>query len=807
MTERAIILVAALVLLAPAPGLAQGPPTPLQPHVPAFDGAVPSWSFDESCDCLQAPDGTLRTMVENTGTRASSSYTVAWYWEAGGQREPLSVDEAHSTDVGPPLPPGGSHPHHITWQPRAGQEGPGRIVFSVTESSTTQAALPVSIAVHHVVITAGGDGPDLHPDGTAYRSMSVTNVGNTPESLQTSLTQTHPRLDERWLPSGDAVLPAGATTEFRLRLYYPFTGDVADFDFAPLADLKVSGVPRNVALAPIHIDNCHSPCPAVDLLATLTGPADALRAAPSEVLGAPFTLRNEGTATQAFQLSATGTSAWTVSSILMAGAQVDEVVLGPSESATLVVRGLAPGGAPGAPGSLRLQAIPIREGGSSSVLQAVATVRLHGPALTVAALELSGPGPYAGDPLNVTTIVRNMGDQPQAASHLQFTVASPSAGTTTSTVDFPRLLAGEQAELAVSLGAASAGDVRITANPQRATGDPVPILNTAVHRAALAVLPPLALSGVPGQRVSYQAPPHVFVVRNDGSHTEVVGVASDAGEIAGPTSFQLLPGELRQVGVSQTLPAAPGDAAAVALGVRAFLVEAPHFSASAGVATGIDDVKPPVVAWAAGPPTRWKAGTPLEIRVAAQDDTALASAWLTITNATASRDVPLSGPSPWGLSVTLGSGVHELSAHARDVHGNTGATPQQDLNVTRAVAPLVLDLRAAATGNNTFRITARVLAPEGVRAVFLILDGTPQPLGAVAAVDVQVLLAPGDHTVGLQATGLDGLVAANEISFLASSPAGATVPTTPAPARNAPAPAGLEVVMLAAVARLVARRR
>ncbi len=823
----ALTLLALALLLAAwaAPAVtAVSTDTPLRVDALRLTGAPPSWTLDKGCSCWRATDATVSLTVVNAGPRASSGYRVTYEWVPdGGAARPMNEDAARSTDIGDPLQPGASHTHTTAWRLQAdglgapGEVGPGTLRATVSETSNVQGSLGLFLASHAFAVQVAGAAQTIGPDGVGFWPIRLSNQGNVPETFTLRESPVvggepaHRRVLTRFLPGGQDVLcpsddspcsrlagfivPSGGTAEVRLRARYAFLDDTSDFDLSERVDATMTSIPgdvRSFTLGALHVR--HGGAPARTDESLRPAQSATLFAAAEQPTAAPFRLQNLGSANQDYALSGQAGGGWQDARSAVNGTSSDEVVLASGEVANLSVVATAPHAAAGTASTFSLAATPIRPEGTP--LAAQAAVRLHGPAPVVLPLRLGTSTAYAGDELTAVVNVANVGDQGMVeTAALRATLRQANGATTTRQAEVPVLQQGQSTTLLVPLAAIpQATTATLTASIVSGPDDPV-VLPFVVHRAALAVLPPEPLDGLPGELVSYRAAPHAFAVRNDGDRAEniTLAIGQGVGVLDGSMTFLLAAGETRLVGLRHAVPEHPGAALAAAITLRATLAEAPSHGNQATVATSVRDAQAPVVRWNASLPDAWKPNHLAVGQASATDDTAVQRAWVTVRNATGERLIALPGSGPWPVALNLSAGIFNITVHAIDVHGNVGATAPHLLTIASDAPPQVVDARVEGNATVGYTVVARILSVRPLAEATLIVDGNASPLPATEGpLRVPVTLAAGNHTIAIQARDVDGHASLAQVQVqvpaTATGPAAASSATRGSPSLGAPVP-------------------
>ncbi|HUR61042.1 MAG TPA: hypothetical protein VM286_01590 [Candidatus Thermoplasmatota archaeon] len=338
--------------------------------------------------------------------------------------------------------------------------------------------------------------------------------------------------------------------------------------------------------------------------------------------------------------------------------------------------------------------------------------------------------------------------------------------------------------------------------------------NLDVHAAGLRVLPPDPFEVPAAGRGDLLVPPGAFRLANTGNRPETFDLeaSSSFGVLALPfSSITLGAGQVRTIPATFTLPAeAPGPWAQVRLGAR--LHAYPSTFVEAVTTASLLDVSSPSVAFV-DPPTVWDPAHPLRLRISGHDDVGVHNVTLHLLGSPARSVLAVrSAPGEWQAEMELPAGNHTLRAVALDGAGRSAAS---DLSVRIATVPpprivgtSPADGSIAKTGQ-TVSLTVR--DPLGISRAAARVDGVElmvdlKDIGNSTAVASAVLpnLAPGKHTVDLEAEDSAGLVARATLQITVLPPEVLPHAGSPTPTRSA---ASSSVAALAALAACALLRR
>lgn len=790
-----VTLIAALTAMTVSSQTPPSPPeTPLRVDAPVIEGPAPRWIFGEPSDT------DISVRVSNQGTMQSAGYTVRYIWEAANMRRPLNEDNTTSFDVGGPLAPGESRTHTAEWRLQPGQIGLGTLIAQLEETTSREGRLPVLVPSHDFGIQVVGTPQTIGADGTAFWRLRLQNNGNVPEEFRLELGYDSPRLDERLLAER-AWVAAGSTGEVRLRIHYLFAGNANDFtETGYVVEARISSlassVVRSGTIPSVTVD--HDQPLQTREFSVAPQNANVNFVSDGQTVTARFTLRNSGNASESYGLLTASEGGWSRPVFEGSASFNEERVLAPGEASTVSLVATSPAAPPGTAGRVRLQVLPLQD--QAVATTANASFRLHGPALTIEDLETTGAGPYAGDALRASTRLRNLGDEPSPTAGVVMDARSffSDGHVLNQSLPVPRVAPGEATSIALAFGSIPApGPTRISVRLATGPAEERRDLDVVVRRAALSLTPPPSLNGLPGEAVSYRAAPYTFVLRNEGDHPERFGldVAQGTAAIEGPRAFVLDPGEQRRIPILHVLPQSPGATKYFEATVRAFLASAPHHYAEAKANTSVRDTRAPEIRWNETLPSTWQSGFPLVIEGIVADQTALADVWLRLEGGGNVTVFPIDVGGPWLAQVTLSEGSYTVSLWAEDVHGNRGSSGNHSVNVIPRAPPQVLDVTTETNLTGPQTISARILSARPLASVVLwIDDGVPIPLtvqnGSVAHV---ANLLPGNHTIEIRATDVDGLRGSSSFSIQIMEEPGigpATDSPIPAPTGNAVSASG-----------------
>lgn len=310
---------------------------------------------------------------------------------------------------------------------------------------------------------------------------------------------------------------------------------------------------------------------------------------------------------------------------------------------TLTAPGTVQVGDPEAVNRVTLTVTPIADNGRPQHVDLEG--RISGPDLYASRIDLNTTTPYGGDPLDVIVRLGNNGNRPPAGPVNVSVVALASGGAQT--------IVGTRTLNASDFAAGTVRDVRFTwdttglqgAMVLQATVDPADTIReidetnnlaslalTLREPNSLRLIPPReGHEGHPGERVTYNADPHVFLVQYTGTLPQTqsvrVEILSEHGWIEADRAsvgMDLPSGALLPIPVDFTIPALP-LASSDRLTVRVVPADRPAAALEASILTTVlDDAKPIIGAVTAEPATA-TLGQNVTIAAEVTDATGLAS--------------------------------------------------------------------------------------------------------------------------------------------------------------------------------------
>lgn len=681
------------------PAAAQGVGPDLAATGLAITGPAPGWTNGVGNST------TLQATVTNRGS-SPAMYEIAYLWvDAQGAETPLNGAEESSFDVSrQPLSGGASRVHQAPWRLQAGQEGNGSVRMRIAISqldgqgpsdpdpSNDARTLAVFVPTRGLALSVVDRPAVAEPGVPGFFRLGLRNLGNAP--LPVTLRVAQAPADTRLQPQFDPpalVLPPRAQRNATLYVAFVAGGDFSPFNETFLVEADPGFLPRPTVRTP-WVTNGSADASLDGYSFTLGRPADsAVVVLPGEWTNATVLVTNTGSRPDSYSLAPSMVDgAWELATVPQAPSRV-ALYPGEAFAATLRMRPPASAAA-GTIADIRLTAtarvLP------EPVVLAVPAI-VPGAQLALVSLELQDPVPYAGDaPTALVTLV-NRGEEPSRAGAV-LRVSATLAGSPPSHTDvfLPGLAPGEQVVQSVGLAQLPrGGTLALQSTLQTVEGaTPPPVSASAlVHDALLGVVAPTALSGSPGETVSYRVQPAAFRLVNVGAMVETltVAVTTDAGQASVDLPVvTLAPGQVRTIGVRQTLPAAV-DGSLANLTLTASLESRPDRSWTAHVSTRIVDSEAPRLSFPAGTPAEWDLGTPLTLVLSADDAGGNATPSLTVAEpgGGAPRNVPLlsAGNGTWLATTTLDTaGNYTFVANATDPSGNSA-------NLTRVVRALEVE--------------------------------------------------------------------------------------------------------------------
>ncbi|MHB1262012.1 MAG: COG1470 family protein [Thermoplasmatota archaeon] len=751
--------VLALALLATGLGLplhadeaaAQGVGPDLAATGLVITGPVPGWTNGVGNST------TLEATVTNRGS-APAMYEISYLWvDAQGAETPLNGAEESSFDVSrQPLASGASRVHQAPWRLQAGQEGNGSVRMRIAVSqldgqgpsdpdpSNDARSLAVFVPTRGLTFSVVDRPAVAEPGVPGFFRLLLRNVGNAP--LPVSLRVAQAPADARLQPTFDPpTLVLAPRSQANATLYIAFVagGDFSPFNATFLVEADPGFLPRPAVRTP-WVTNGSADASLDGYSFTLGHPSTGnLVVLPNEWTNATVLVTNTGSRPDSYALEPSmAEGAW---DLVTVPPTPSRVALYPGETFAATLR-MRPPSSVAAGTVVDVHVTATARVLPQPVVLAVPAI-VPGAQLALVSLGLQDPVPYSGDAPTALITLLNRGEESSRAGAV-LRVSATLAGSPPSHTDvfLPGLAPGEQVVQSVGLSQLPRGGaLTLQATLHTVEGaTPTPVSASAlVHDALLGVVAPTALSGSPGETVSYRAQPAAFRLVNVGAMVETLtlNVTSDGGRAAlDVPTITLAPGQARTIGVRQTLPAA-ANGTLVNLTLTASLESRADRSWSARVATLVIDREAPRLAFPAGTPSEWALGTPLTLVLSADDAGGNATPTLTVADPSGSapRAVPLqdAGNATWRAILTFATaGNHTFAATATDASGNTA-------NLTRIVRaaevePPLLLLESALPETLAPKGIVRILVEDERAVERLILEIRQEGAGAPIRREVPV---------------------------------------------------------------------
>ncbi|HUR25211.1 MAG TPA: hypothetical protein VM327_04250 [Candidatus Thermoplasmatota archaeon] len=822
-----LLCAAAVLPTGPAAAQSGGGRSDLAVTSLTFAGPEPYWTAGEA-------SGTeVRAVVTNLGS-APAAYQVDYLWiDEEGFAMPLNgYNEAgigHSSlDISrTPLGPGEQRTHKVSWTPTEGQDGNGTVLAAVSLANVTGTGertteddysnndrrLPTFIAVRAISFDILDRPAVAEPGARGFFRLLVRNDGNMPAPVTFRLVE--PVADARLSPcfgSFDAhcggpfqlLAPQGSQANVTLYVDYDPAGDFTPFNVTYTVEADPGYLPLMRVPTPWLSNGSEEPS-LEGFAARLAWPqVGRLAAARGTWTETSFTLTNEGSRPDTYVLQATtGPAGW--DTVVVPG----QVALYPGESSTVRLRTRAPSSA--ALGSAALVNVTALPSLSADGVALTVPAFVPGAQLAVGILSLEDPVPYVRDaPIVLATVVNEGSERAKAGAVLRLKWTSPGSPARYLDESLPAIAPGEILPRAIALPTLEAGGpltVEATVDSVEGLSSSAVRTTAFIHEPILALSEPVALEGSPGETVTYQVGPSAFRLHNLGNAVEtvIVGAVSDGGAAlveGGIVTFG--PGEQRTLLVRQTLPGGAPNGT-VGLAVTARLAHRADHAWTTTTATRLVDDEAPHVRFDPPLPAEWNAGTPLDVRVLAQDAGALAHVVVTVLDPAGNLTLPAlvhDGNGTWASRVTLPTaGNYTIVAAAADLSGNA-ANASQTLRVGLVPAPRlrIAGPAPAAIVNATDRVRVLVDDERPIARVTLEVrqaEGTTRRDLAMAGGAVEFDLqgaAPGQAELVIEASNAAGASSALTLHVdVAADPPAVVAPSA---GHEAPAPAFLALAAL-----------
>jgi hypothetical protein len=779
------------VLLLPAPASAADGPEFVSFSVV---GAGPEWIFDS------ARDARVRAVVENGAATPSAAYTIGYEWVQGSSVTPMNGAVESSTDVGAALAAGAQREHPADWRLQQTQRGWGTLRATLSSGTTV---LDTAETLVFVPVTdfelAAEDSATLHRDETAILDLAIHNHGNRQQGFTFATAGGDARLEASLHPASVLVPPGGVGFSSLLLHYTPDgSGGFATQYMVSVAP-TTGEVGPDVESVSVTVVDTPGPGGAGVAVAGLAGGTSFVPLRGSGLV--PFLVTNTGGTGATVELGAAVSPGWSIDAVLVAGNPMEGAVLGPGDAAQVDVRVSGP--VDSVPGSLGAVTLTATAGSASHA--ATAPVRQSGPALE-AQLARSGPTLYAREPVAWQVTVANVGNEAMAeATTFAWRLGLPAADPVIVETSVPVLAAGEAVQAALDAGIpmdGGAATVDLQWSGPYWMGPPV-LGHWAeeVHWPSIEITVPEGLSGSAGEEIVYAQPPHVFRIRNNGTHTESFDVealvARGAATVSPEGPLELDVFDTLTFTVRHRLPESFGGADAEPLQLVVTLAGHEH-RWTALVETSIVDVHAPAVRFEAEPPI---VGEPWPVRVFVDDDglvTAVAGHVDFGSGARHPLNLTSAGDGAWHsetVLATAGEALFNLTATDAAGHVGTLSVPMRVYSMPPAALRLapgtVLDPVAPGTALCLI-VNAATVSVEAAVA-----GGAPAPLVVDQACTALVVAGGAGARLHVVVTARNGAGEPTTIEFdigLAAAADSAVAGVDPDARRSTPGPGAVLVL-------------
>jgi MYXO-CTERM domain-containing protein len=717
------------------------------PHVrvKAIEVNAPHWVDGVANDTL------VNVTVRNVGNATAFHYTIALQWKPveADLQYLNNDDQAQSTDTSQvALGPNEAFVHHFTWHPSLAEVGLGRVFVTVDQGNEQQTANStlVFFPFHQTSLQLSKKSVSLLPTETRFYRIYVNNTGNVVENVTLSLpgpsVGANNRLD-RFVDPPRLTVPPKQGQVATLYLHYSGQDPGVPFEANYTVRARASiGLPlmANAPHAFSRTGTAGEFPPGYTFSAQAPG-GDTVFMPLGGSATVPFLVQNTHPTGSSVDYSDTyhvtamvssSDPGWSAEPLVdppcamapAAGGRLAQVnwtdeaappclALHPGEQGTTRVR-VAATSTPGTSATLYLTVSS--DHAQQPPITLPVSLRVSGSSLAVQSGPVFSPRVlYVGDTGVALVTVTNQGNQ---ASPAGCTVTVQPGSATASlaslapgasqTVTVPLSLNPGPGTLTASIAQGACSNVGSSAS--------TPLF---VHAPAFTVTPPPMpfLSGSPGEKVGYLAPPYLFTVKNAGNAVENVtvrfGTDFGAADLEGDLALTLMPKEVRSVPVSHILPYPTGGRMAGNITLRVLLQDRP-LSWQATTQTLVVDHQPPVLRVLEGPPAVWTRGVPIPLLVEATDGTAVRNVTATVAGPGGTEDTILAPtlagwrPIPQIRLDLLGN--YTLTLRSWDVVGNHATTAAIAIEA-KDIAPPVLSV--VGVGANT------TLAYDGAVAILV----------------------------------------------------------------------------------------